>query len=452
MAGQTDNDNEGNGTATAKTLEGSLRSFNLFEILQFLRLGSLTGVLTVSRDAEQIQLMTRNGKIVNSSVFTHRQRLGDLLMLRGVISRRELDEILLAQREGSIEKPLGQILLERRILTEETLSQTLRLQLEEEIWDLLNWTDGEFRFDPIDAIHESAPAMVELEIEPLILEGSRRQDEWRTIVELIPSDDMVPVPVPPAEFHECDRGLTSNEWRLLALINGSLSIAALVDRSGLGRFETCRILATFVQQGWIACEPAPIAAERTSTAASRRTSDKAAEVDNESSVPRRRKKHQESAQSQTYETLIGLATHLANQLLTTVERRRIESPEEVWPLTPLLWQRLTGRFPAADGVRVVNGLLDSSLFESMWAPLTHPTTRADLAEDTWGAISELIERLVAALSEGLPPREWSKIESQLALEIATATVEEEPPAGLSAADVSALLSQTTVLEVAAHGR
>ena len=33
-----------------KTLEGSLRSFNLFEVLQFLRLGAMTGILSISRD------------------------------------------------------------------------------------------------------------------------------------------------------------------------------------------------------------------------------------------------------------------------------------------------------------------------------------------------------------------------------------------------------------------
>ena len=81
------------GGSPSKTLEGSLSSFNLFEILQFLRLGAMTGVLTVEREDEQIQLMVRDGKIVNSSIFTHRQRLGELLLVRGIVTRRELDEM-----------------------------------------------------------------------------------------------------------------------------------------------------------------------------------------------------------------------------------------------------------------------------------------------------------------------------------------------------------------------
>jgi hypothetical protein len=450
MPPENTSDSQGNGRAPSppKTLEGSLRSFNLFEILQFLRLGSLTGVLTVSRTSEQIQLMIRHGRIVNSSIFTHRQRLGDLLLVRGLLSRRELEEILAAQREGSIDKPLGQVLLERRVLSEETLSQTLRLQLEEEIWALLNWSEGEFRFDPCETLAEAAPAMIELEIEPLILEGSRRQDEWRTIAQLIPGDDFVPVPVPPAEFHECDRSLTANEWRLLALINGLLSVGALVDRSGLGRFETYRILANFAQQGWVACEERRVAEERTSEAASRRTGDRSPEEMDpgdgsgvRAALTRWRKPTRETVTqvARSHATPIGLAAAVANELLVTVQRRRIESPEGHWPLTPLIWQRLTGRYPAADGVVVVSGLLDTSLFDSLWAPLTSPDTRAHLAEDTWAATVDLIDSLLDALGRDLPPREWAKLESQLALDIHEAIVEEEPPVGLTPADLAAII-------------
>lgn len=458
-------------SSPVKTLEGSLRSFNLFEILQFLRLGSMTGVLTVARGREQIQLMIRQGKIVNSSVFTHRQRLGDLLVMRGLLTRRELREILAGQREGAIETPLGQVLLERRVLSAELLAQMLRLQLEEEIWALLNWSDGEFRFDPCDQLEEAAPAVIELDIEPLILEGSRRQDEWRRIAELVPDDDHVPVPVPPAEYHECDRSLTANEWRLLALINGSLSVGALVDRSGLGRFETYRLLAGFAQQGWITCESPQRAEERTAEAASRRSGDRSASsVDTEESggggvaalLRWRRAAATRAASDATagenlrlaprHRTPISLAAAVANELLTLAQRRRTASPSGAWPLTPLAWQRLTGRFPAADGVKVVGGLLDTSLFDCLWAPLEQADVRVKLAEDTWAALLDLIRHLADALACDLPEREWARISAQLAEDIEAAELDEDPPPGLAPAELASLLRAPAPVEATDNGR
>lgn len=457
-----------------KTLEGSLRSFSLFEILQFLRLGSLTGVLTVSRPGEQIQLMVRGGKIVNSSVFTHRQRLGELLLVRGIVSRREVDEILTDKHRNAIETPLGQILVERGILDHETLAQTLRLQIEEEIWALLQWREGEFRFNPCGTLTEAAPAVVELEIEPLILEGARRQDEWKTISAHVPGDDLVPVPVAPETYHIADHTLTANEWRLLALINGSLSVGALVDRSGLGRFETYRILASFVQQGWVTCESAGEAEARTSEAASRRSGDHTPSLGGAEDGPRtagdngqgpngktsllpwRRAPAPREAEApapcgRAHRTCVTLAAAVANELIEAAQRRRIEDIRGRWPLTPLTWQRMTGRYPSADGVAVVNGLLDVSLFDRLWAPLP-ANLRSALVEDTWGAIVELIAVLADALRRQLPAREWERLRTQIGTNVQASTIEEPAPAGMTAAEVLMLFEDPSEEEDETDGR
>jgi hypothetical protein len=457
-----------------KTLEGSLRSFSLFEILQFLRLGSLTGVLTVSRTGEQIQLMVRGGKIVNSSIFTHRQRLGELLRVRGIVSRRDLDDILASKHKNAIEKPLGQILVERGILDADVLTQTLRLQIEEEIWALLQWRDGEFRFNPCMNLTEAAPALVEIEIEPLILEGARRQDEWNTISQHVASDDLIPIPVPPESFHVADHSLTANEWRLLALINGSLSVGALVDRSGLGRFETYRILATFVQQGWIACESQREAEERTSEAASRRSGDHTPSLagsgelevpppngngaNGKSSLLRWRRapvpREAEAAPAQAsrrHLTPVTMAAAVVNELLVACARRRIEDIHGRWPLTPLTWQRLTGRFPSADAVTVINGLVDVSMFDRLWVPLP-AGLRGAMIEDTWGALADLTGELVEALRRQLPARDWVRVRDQICAAVRAPEISEPGPPEMSGDALLVLVEDPVPEEEDTDGR
>jgi hypothetical protein len=459
-------------TSSPKTLEGSLRSFNLFEVLQFLQLGSMTGILTIRNGENDIRLSVRRGKIVNSSIFTHRQRLGEMIVARGVLTRRELEDILVGQRLGSIDVPLGQVLLEREVIDQETLSQLLRLQLEEEIWTVLGWEDGDFHFAPADEITENAPAMIELEIEPLMLEESRRQDEWKLIREIISSDELIPTPLPPTESHDPDPSLTANEWRLLSLINGRADIGVLVDRSGLGRFETFRILAGFVRQDWVACRPPeatdeeypeqdaqPEPAPKANGSALMADADESGRATGIFSWKKRGPGPSPEPVPQTpskigkdHTTLISLGAAVANELLATLESRGIGQEQNLWPMTQECWLRWSRRFPASDGIRAVGNRLDTTVFDAFWPPIQSPVARALLMEDCWGALGEVIVNAVAALASNLPSKECGKVTSRILAALESAKVRHEPPAGLGMADLAALLDITRRDEESDDGR
>src|SRR5690606_29398230 len=119
-----------------------------------------------------------------------RRRIGDLLVNRGLLKRSELSRLLTVQRTVESDKRLGQILVERDIISEDTIRETLRLQLEEEIWNLFAWKDGEFFFENVPS-NQLGDEIVTIEIEPLILEGTRRNDEWQKIVAIIPNDRLI---------------------------------------------------------------------------------------------------------------------------------------------------------------------------------------------------------------------------------------------------------------------
>ena len=50
------------------------------------------------------------------------------------------------------------------------------MQLEEEVWDLFRLSEGEFKFEH-GARAKDEEIIVEIEIEPLIMEGTRQLDE-----------------------------------------------------------------------------------------------------------------------------------------------------------------------------------------------------------------------------------------------------------------------------------
>lgn len=231
-------------------LEGSLKVFSLPEILQFLAMGKMTGTLTVRNENYTISLLFKDGRIVNSSTLTRPKKLGEMLVSRGFIKRSDLEEVLRLQKTIDTDKMLGQILTEREMVTDAILKDTIRLQLEEEIWELFSWDEGHFKFE-----HGEDKAIsdikVEINIEPLLLEGTRRQDEWNKIKKTLPDDSIIVGIRKPEMELEGELTLSDNEWKILSFINSFFSISTIVDRGGLGRFDTYRILNSFLAAGII---------------------------------------------------------------------------------------------------------------------------------------------------------------------------------------------------------
>ncbi|MBN1903264.1 DUF4388 domain-containing protein [Candidatus Sumerlaeota bacterium] len=231
-------------------LEGSLRSFTVPDILQFLANAKMTGTLSIWREEYHIDLVIREGKIVNSSALNRPRKLGDMLVYRGFLKRLELMEVLGAQKNLDRGRLLGQILLEREMINKNALRDVLKLQLEDEIWELFSWQDGQFKFEHRKDI-DTSNIVVEIDIEPLLIEGSRRQDEWARIIKSIPGNEVVfAIQNVPENFDNATK-LPENEWMILSLINGIFNVGSIVDRSGLGKFETYRILNTFISSGMI---------------------------------------------------------------------------------------------------------------------------------------------------------------------------------------------------------
>ncbi len=232
-------------------MQGNLQQVPLPEVLQFISMGKSTGILQLRRGGLEISLSIHNGKIINSSALDRRRRLGDLLVYRGLLKRSELSRLLNLQKTVESDKRLGEILIEREIVDAETIRETLRLQLEEEIWYLFAWEDGEFRFETVSASQLGQP-IVQIDIEPMILEGTRRNDEWVKIEQYIPHERIVLMTTlgDPDTF-ERDIELREHEWEVLSQINGRFTVQAVVNRSNMGRFEVYSILTQFIKTGLV---------------------------------------------------------------------------------------------------------------------------------------------------------------------------------------------------------
>ena len=203
---------------SSTSLQGSLDSFKLPDVLAFLNSAKKTGMLTVTADEREAYVFFRAGAVVYAASNQRTLRLGAILLQKKILTREQCDAIdELVVRGGSF----GDLIIEQGILTAEQLDDFLKIQVSEVIYDCFVWKKGSFAFfDGIDLpLHA---VTISIDLTNLIMEGARRIEEWEQCFRLLPDSSVVfrAVSSPDAEKIT----LSLDEWKILFLINGQRTL------------------------------------------------------------------------------------------------------------------------------------------------------------------------------------------------------------------------------------
>lgn len=224
-------------------LRGNLRDFSLPDVFQLVTFSRKTGVLRIVReDGAQGSVWFREGEVFFASSNWHSAPLGERLVGAQSITAQALKRGLeLRAAEGDGARRLGQILVDEGYITDTVLEAFVTEQIQDTIFDLMRWDEGDFDFDPMpDVVDEDIGLTVS--IENVVMEGSRRLEEWSRIRKKIPSVDVVfKMATAPGEG-TFEISLKPIEWQLLLQIDGTRSVAELAVESGRTDFEVARIL------------------------------------------------------------------------------------------------------------------------------------------------------------------------------------------------------------------
>jgi hypothetical protein len=118
----------------------------------------------------------------------------------------------------------------------------------EAVYTFFTLSSGPFRFYD-DRILSQPTITVSNEV--IIMEGIMRQDAWAKIHQYVPSLSLVPRLVPNPSTGNNEINLEAEEWRILTMVDGRNSIGQIAQRSSLGEFRTCEIIAQLLQSGLI---------------------------------------------------------------------------------------------------------------------------------------------------------------------------------------------------------
>src|SRR6266498_249902 len=225
-------------------LRGNLRDFTITQLLNLINLAGKTGTLIVDGPVEQAYISFREGKLAYARIGQEDGTLARVLHKANKINANQYRVIV--DRAGKMsDKELGLLLINAGYVSQEDILLNLQGHFTEVVRKLFTWVEGFFRFEngllpPDDRIN------VRLDLENIIIEGSRQLREWEQLQDEIPSLDMA--------LKFTDRplknvNLSVEEWRVVSYINPRNTMRQIAQTNKMNDHEVRRIVYGLLQAG-----------------------------------------------------------------------------------------------------------------------------------------------------------------------------------------------------------
>lgn len=231
-------------------LQGNIEKFTLPEIFQLLAASRKSGTLGVQKDESIIMVYFENGEIIYGYGPRQTFHLGQLLKEKKIISETQLQQAINIQAKTQNSKRLGEVLIARNYIDRADLENVVKTQIEELLYSLMSWTTGSFKFYE-NQFPTEEEITVKISVENVILEGLRRVDEENMIREVIPDMDAVYTISASQGGRTRNVSLEAGEWNLMALVDGYRTVNEILKYAAVERDEALKKLAQLKLAGII---------------------------------------------------------------------------------------------------------------------------------------------------------------------------------------------------------
>jgi hypothetical protein len=166
------------------SLAGRLEDLSLSDIFQILSIGKKTGIFVVKGSKGTALIVFKNGVIVRAETDDLEGTVGDTMLKAGMV-RESVLQMALEVKKKLPAQSVAAILFDLGAASRDSLDQVTRKRIENIIYRLLLWEDGDFQFEPDDLEIEGKTDLADfgwelskgLSPEYLLMEGARVQDE-----------------------------------------------------------------------------------------------------------------------------------------------------------------------------------------------------------------------------------------------------------------------------------
>jgi hypothetical protein len=243
-------------------LKGNLRDFTVTQLLNLINLARKTGTLVVEGPSEMARVAFREGKLSFAQIGQEDNSLAAILQKANKISAGQY-KALKNRAGGMTDKELGLLLINAGYLSQEDILGSLQQYSASVVRRLFTWVEGFFRFEQ-ELLPPDDRICVRVDLENLIIEGSRQLREWEQLQEEIPSLEMALKFTDRPGANIKSISLSVEEWRVVSYINPKNSIKQIARVVKMNDLEIRRIVYSLLQAGLVEIVrpenlPAPVA-------------------------------------------------------------------------------------------------------------------------------------------------------------------------------------------------
>jgi hypothetical protein len=227
-------------------LRGNLRDFTITQLLNLINLAGKTGTLVVEGPVDQAQVAFRDGKLAFARIGEEDGNLASVLHKANKLSANQYRAIM--GRSGEMnDKELGLLLINAGYVSQEDILQNLQIHFTAIVRRLFTWVEGVFRFEngltpPEDRIN------VRMDLENIIIEGSRHLREQEALQDEIPSLDMA---LKFTDHPLTNVNLSVEEWKVVKYVDPKNSLRQIAKTNKLSEMDIRRIAYGLIQAGLV---------------------------------------------------------------------------------------------------------------------------------------------------------------------------------------------------------
>jgi hypothetical protein len=231
-------------------LKGNLRDFSTTQLLNLINLARKTGTLTIQHDGESAHMSFREGKLIYAYMGDNDvNHLAQILQHSGKLSAEQA-QIIQSHAEGKSDKQLGHLLITAGRVTQNDIIQSVRQNVLDIVYRLFTWAEGIFRFEA-NRLPSPGHITIPIDLESVIMEGSRRLKEWEVLQEELPDLDVSLQFTDRPDTRLRNINLTVEEWRVVSFVNPRNTIRQIAKANNLSEFEIRRIVYGMLQAGLV---------------------------------------------------------------------------------------------------------------------------------------------------------------------------------------------------------
>ncbi len=230
-------------------LKGNLRDFSINQLLNLITLARKTGTLVVEGPGDSAWVSFRDGKLAYSRMGTDEDDLVAILHRTNKLTRAQYN-LIKARASHMSDKELGLLLINANYISQEDILASLRTEFVGVLQRVFTWVEGLFRFED-EALPPDGKITLQVGLENIIMEGSRRLREWEQLQDEIPSLDIALqfTDRPGADLRNVN--LSVEEWRVVSYIDPKNTIRQIASTTKMNDLEIRRIVYGLLQAGLV---------------------------------------------------------------------------------------------------------------------------------------------------------------------------------------------------------